>query len=97
MCKPTVHLLGLSDYYKCRIHEHGIQYLFRFTRSGYPRFCSMGFYEPKNNIIVVAMVGNWKLRLEHEKGHAKGLKHTSVLKIGYVMHPWGILRGWKHG
>jgi hypothetical protein len=86
--------LSLMDYYKYRISEHGMRYLLEFTDSHYPRFLSTGFYTPKG-LIVVAKVGNWKLRIEHEKGHAKGLKHTSILKIGYVMHPWGILRGYN--
>ena len=87
--------LSLVEFYKYRIREHGLRYLFGFTGGYYPRVLSRGFYNPKKDIIVIAISGNWKLRLEHEKGHAKGLKHTHILKIGYVMHPWGIFRGWK--
>lgn len=29
----------------------------------------------------------------HERGHLRGMGHT--WKIGYLMHPYGLLRGWK--
>ena len=86
---------SLVEFYKYRIREHGLWYLFGFTSGHYPRFFSRGFYNSKKDLIVIAISGNWKLRLEHEKGHARGLKHTPIWKIGYIMHPWGILRGSK--
>jgi len=88
-------ILSVWDFWKYRIQEHGIYYMISLTDSYYPRFFSMGYYDSKNNQIFVAKIGNWKLRLKHEQGHADGLKHTSLWKVGSVMHPWGILRGPK--
>lgn len=88
-------LLSVKEYYKHRIGKRGFVHLLQITSSYYPRFLSMGYYDTANNEIVIAKMGNWKLRLEHERGHAQGLGHTPIEKVGYVMHPWGILRGPK--
>lgn len=91
----TIIKLGLWVFYKYRVEEHGIYYLFGLTDSYYPRIFSFGYYCPEDNKIVIALVGNWELRLEHEKGHSRGLKHVPLYKVGYVMHPWSFLRGKK--
>jgi hypothetical protein len=63
--------------------------------SYYPRVLSLGYYDPAVPEIVVATVGKWELRLEHEIGHSEGKKNVPVWKVGYVIHPWGFLRDEK--
>ena len=54
---------------------------------------SLGYYSRAKNRIVVCRLGNWRLRLDHEQGHARGEVHT--WRVGFVMNPFGILRGGK--
>ncbi|NOR84660.1 hypothetical protein GQ473_00940 [archaeon] len=87
-------VLSIVDYYKYRINREGFKYIFELTSSKYPRVLSLGVCYLSTKDIVICKVLNWKLRLEHERGHAKGLVHT--MKIGYVMNPYGILRGARY-
>ena len=87
------YICGFVDYYKYRIIKGGWGYVWSRTSSGYPRVFSLGYCDRVKNRIVVCRVGNWRLRLEHEQGHARGEVHT--WNVGYVMHPWGIFRGAK--
>lgn len=84
-------ILNIKDYYAFRVKKGGLKYLLSITSSGYPRVLSLGVCMHDTKQIVICKVFNWKLRLKHERGHANGLRHTS--KIGYVMNPYGILRG----
>ena len=90
-----VHLLPLLSYLAYMVQRHGFLSLLKLTDSGYPRILALGVCYHATREIVICTVGSWELRLEHEKGHEQGLKHTPLWKIGYIMHPWGILRGWK--
>ncbi|MCK5431671.1 MAG: hypothetical protein KAJ03_02950, partial [Gammaproteobacteria bacterium] len=72
----------------------GLKYIFSITSTFYPRILSLGYYSPSVDTIVVAKVFNWRLRLEHERGHSRGLKHT--WKLFHVMHPLGLFRGGKY-
>jgi hypothetical protein len=85
--------LSIIQYYKYRLSNDGLRHLMSLTDSHYPRFLSLGYYDPNIPEIVVCTVLNWQLRLKHEQGHADGLKHVPIWKVGYVMHPFGLLRG----
>lgn len=92
----TVILLPLRKYIAYRIKRHGFLSLLKLTDSGYPQILALGVCYYRSQELVVCTVGNWKLRLEHEDGHRKGLNHVPIWKVGYVMHPWGIFRGKKY-
>jgi len=85
--------LPLKEYLKWRIDRHGLKELCKPTSSHYPKMFALGVCYHSTKEIVIAKVGRWELRELHEVGHSNGLRHTN--KIGYVMHPWGILRGNK--
>lgn len=63
------------------------------TDSGYPTFLAMGWCSHSKKEIVVLRCFNWKQRLIHEIGHTFRIPHT--MERGNIMHPWGIMRGWK--
>ena len=84
-------VLPWLQYIKLRINRHGLKYLFEKTSAGYPRIFSLGYYSREHGEIVLAKVGNYRLRYEHEKGHANGLEHVWI-KCD-VMHPLGYKRG----
>lgn len=92
--KMIIKTFTLKDFYQYRINKHSFLYLLMLTSSFYPRFLSRGYYSKTDNEIIIAKTGNWKLRIKHECGHAKGLKHT--WKYGYIMHPWFLFRGTKY-
>jgi len=85
-------ILSLLDFYKHRIKKNGFKYLISFTDSGYPRILSFGYYSKEG--IVVAKVGDWKLRYMHELGHQFGYEHESRKCI---MNPYGFKRTWDKG
>lgn len=87
--------LSLKEYLKYRITRHGIKYLCNLTSSHYPKILALGVCYHSTKEIVIAKVGRWELRELHEIGHSDGLHHTSIWKIGYLMNPYGILRGYK--
>jgi hypothetical protein len=87
-------VLPWLQYIKLRINRHGLKYLFEKTSAGYPRIFSLGYYSKEHGEIVLAKVGNYRLRYQHELGHANGLGHVMIR--GDVMHPYGVLRGRKH-
>lgn len=88
-------VLPWLQYIKLRIKRHGLKYLFEKTSAGYPRIFSLGYYSREHGEIILAKVGNYRLRYEHERGHANGFGHVMIR--GDVMHPYGILRGtFKH-
>jgi len=90
-----IKVLSWLQYIKYRVSLHGVKYLFERTSAGYPRICSLGYYSREHGEIVLAKVGNYRLRYQHELGHANGLKHVWIR--GDVMHPYGILRDtFKH-
>ncbi|MCK5216614.1 MAG: hypothetical protein KAJ93_02435 [Methanosarcinales archaeon] len=90
-----IKVLPWLQYIKYRVSLRGVGYMFERTSAGYPRVFSLGYYSKSMKEIVVAKVGNWRLRLEHEEGHANGFWHVMIR--GDVMHPYGILRGaFKH-
>lgn len=86
-------VLPWLQYIKLRINRHGIKYLFEKTSAGYPRIFSLGYYSREHGEIVLAKVGNYRLRYQHELGHANGLEHVWI--EGDVMHPLGYKRGDK--
>lgn len=86
--------LGLVDYFKYRLETRTLKHLFSLTDSGYPRILALGYYHPYEGIVVCTVL-NWEQREAHEVGHACGHGHVPISKVGYVMHPWGILRGNK--
>ena len=85
-------VLNPIDFYRYQKFKLGTK-LFKLTDTGYPYFMALGMYYPESKKAVVCRVGRWKLRMAHELGHHEGLEHT--MKIGYIMHPWGLFRGWK--
>lgn len=86
--------LSLKEYLKYRIKRHGgVKPLLKLTDSYYPKILALGVCYHSTKEIVIAKVGRWELRELHEIGHSDGLHHTS--RIGYVMNPYGILRGYK--
>ena len=87
-------ILNVKDYFKYRVNRHGLKYLLKLTSSYYPKILALGVCYHSNKEIVICKIFNHELRLEHERGHARGLGHT--MKIGYVMNPYGILRGNKY-
>lgn len=89
-------LLPLKKYLVYRIKRHGFFSLLGLTDSGYPQILALGVCYYRTQELVVCTVGNWELRLEHEDGHRRGLNHVPIWQVGYVMHPWGILRGKKY-
>lgn len=87
-------VLNPIDYYRFQLYMLGWKkLLFKLTDTHYPYFLALGIYYPKQRKAVVCKVGRWELRRAHEMGHHAGLKHT--MRRGYIMHPWGLLRGWK--
>ena len=84
-------VLPWLQYIALRIKRHGIKYLFKKTSAGYPRIISLGYYSRSHGEIVVAKVGDYKLRYQHELGHANGKEHVWI--SGDVMHPYGFKRG----
>lgn len=86
-----VQVLPWMQYIRYRARHHGVKYLFKNTSAGYPRIFSLGYYSSEMKEIVVAKVGNWRLRVKHEEGHANGLGHVMIR--GDVMHPYGSKRG----
>ena len=89
----TTAILCPVEYYKRIVKKQSLKWLCGLTDSHYPRFLALGWYFPSSNEMIVCKICRWKLRLLHEQGHSVGLKH--VKKIGCVMHPWGILRGYN--
>lgn len=88
-------VLPWLQYIAIRVKRHGIKYLFKKTSAGYPRILSLGYYSRSCGEIVIAKVGNYKLRYLHELGHANGKEHVMI--IGDVMHPYGFKRwGYMH-
>ena len=87
-------ILSPIKYFKYRIHRHGLKYLLKLTTNKYPKIFALGICYHSTSEIIVCKIFNWKLRLEHERGHMNGLKHT--MRHGFVMHPWGIYRGTKY-
>ena len=90
---PDVHICNPIAYYAHRIRKGGWGYVWSRTSSGYPRVFSLGYYSRAKHRIVVCRLGNWMRRLDHEQGHARGEVHT--WRVGFVMHPFGLLRGGK--
>jgi hypothetical protein len=88
-------ILSPVKYFKYRIHRHGLKYLLKPTTSKYPKIFALGICYHSTSEIIICKIFNWELRLEHERGHMNGLKHTSIWKIGFVMHAYGILRGYR--
>lgn len=91
----TIETYPLLEYLDDRIRRKGLRTLLTSkTDTKYPLILALGICYHREKLISVARVGRWKLRIDHELGHAKGLTHT--MKPGYVMHPWGFLRGNKY-
>ena len=84
-------VLPWLQYIALRTKRHGIKYLFKKTSAGYPRIFSLGYYSRSHGEIVVAKVGNYHLRYQHELGHANGCSHVMI--EGDIMHPYGFMRG----
>ena len=84
-------VLPWLQYIALRIKRHGIKYLFKKTSAGYPRIFSLGYYSRSHGEIVLAKVGDYKLRYIHEEGHANGKEHVWI--DGDIMHPHGFKRG----
>jgi len=92
----TIIHLSLKEYLKYRIKRHGgLKPLLKLTSSHYPKILALGVCYHSTKEIVIATIGRWELRELHEIGHSDGLHHTSVWDFGYLMNPWGILRGYK--
>ena len=84
-------VLPWLQYIALRIKRHGIKYLFKKTSAGYLRILSLGYYSRSHGEIVLAKVGNYRLRYQHELGHANGKNHIMI--DGDAMHPYGFRRG----
>ena len=84
-------VLPWLQYIALRVKRHDIKYIFKKTSAGYPRILSLGYYSKSHGEIVLAKVGNYKLRYLHELGHANGKSHVMI--EGDTMHPYGFMRG----
>ena len=84
-------VLTWLQYIALRIKRHGIKYIFNKTSAGYPRILSLGYYSRSHGEIVLAKVGDYKMRYLHEEGHANGKEHVWI--DGDIMHPHGFKRG----
>ena len=84
-------VLPWLQYIALRVKRHGIKYLSKKTSAGYPRILSLGYYSRIHGEIVIAKVGNYKLRYLHEEGHANGKGHVMI--DCDIMHPYGFMRG----
>ena len=82
-------VLPWLQYITLRIKRHGIKYPLKKTSAGYPWIFSLGYYSRSHGEIVIAKVGDYRLRYEHEKGHANGKEHVMI--GGDVMHPYGFM------
>jgi hypothetical protein len=89
----TIHRFNVVNYYKYIIKVRGIKFLWGLTDSYYPRCFALAWCLHKSSEIVICKIGRWQLRELHEVGHVVGFEH--VYKIGWVMFPWGLLRGHK--
>lgn len=90
----SIMVLPVVEYFKWRKNRHSWKELLTPTDTLYPRILALGVLYTSEHFTIIARCGNWKLRLAHELGHAKGLVH--IMTPGYVMHPWGFLRGTKY-
>ncbi len=88
-----VKILSVLEYYRYITNIFDFRNLLHKTDSGYPMILALGWCLHSRKEIVICRLFNWKLRLWHELGHSVGLGH--IEERGHVMHPWGILRGWK--
>lgn len=85
-------------YFKFRLENYPLSNLLSLSDSGYPKIFALGIYDPRFGSVVCDIGINKdyvNLLIAHEEGHSRGLKHVKIWKIGYMMHPWGLLRGWK--
>ena len=88
-------MLSPYKYFRYMFKRHGLR-LFKVTDTGYPRVFALGVCYHSTKEIVVCKVGNYEQRFRHEQGHEHGLEHVPITKVGYLMHPWGFLRGDKY-